>query len=108
MSEAIDIKELKDEAKFLKACGTLLETPVEIHKVSRKRLDTDAHKEELNPLMTCASIEKLKLKDPLDESSTPVKTCGKWVTGEGFLKLYNDKTEVSAQDTLSIGRRFLR
>ncbi|XP_057796718.1 protein JASON-like [Salvia miltiorrhiza] len=85
MSEEIDIKELKDEAKFLKACGTLLETPVEIRKVSRKRLDTDAHKEELNPLMTCASIEKLKPKDPLDESLTPVKTCGKWVTGEGFL-----------------------
>ncbi|XP_042041641.1 protein JASON-like isoform X1 [Salvia splendens] len=85
ISEEIDIKELKDEAKFLKACGTLLETPVENRKVSRKWVDTDTHKEESSPLMTCVSTEQLKLMDPLDESLTSAKTCGKWVTGEGFL-----------------------
>ncbi|KAL1567570.1 protein JASON-like [Salvia divinorum] len=85
LSEEIDIKELKDEAKFLKACGTLLETPVEIRKVSRKWVDTDAHKEEFSPSMICVSTEQLKLKDPLDESLMSAKTCGKWVTGEGFL-----------------------
>ncbi|GFP96376.1 hypothetical protein PHJA_001781700 [Phtheirospermum japonicum] len=33
------VKELKDEAKFLKACGTLPETPIEIRKASVKWQD---------------------------------------------------------------------
>lgn len=41
--------------------------------------------EELNSLITSASIDKLRLKEPLDESSTPVKSSGEWVTGAGFL-----------------------
>lgn len=73
------------QVKLLKSCGTLLETPVEIRKASRNWADASAHIEEHDSVMICASIEKLKQKDPLDESSTPVKTCGKWVTGEGFL-----------------------
>ncbi|KAH6776164.1 hypothetical protein C2S52_013725 [Perilla frutescens var. hirtella] len=85
MSEEIGIRELKDEAKLLKACGTLLETPIEIRKASDKWVDKSAHNEELNSLTTSASIKKLKLKESLVESSTPCKTCGEWVTGAGFL-----------------------
>lgn len=85
VSEEIDIRELKDEAKFLKACGTLLETPVEIRKVSSKWVGKSTHSEELNSLITSAFIDKLRLKEPLDETSTPVKSSGEWVTGAGFL-----------------------
>ncbi|KAL9266888.1 JASON-like protein [Drosera capensis] len=38
-SEVVDRK-LKDEAKFLKACGTIPETPVEIRNLSRKFKDS--------------------------------------------------------------------
>ncbi|GAB2242831.1 hypothetical protein Droror1_Dr00019606 [Drosera rotundifolia] len=35
-----DDRELRDEAKFLKACGTLQETPAEIRKLSKKLKDS--------------------------------------------------------------------
>ncbi|KAL9253346.1 JASON-like protein [Drosera capensis] len=38
-SEVVD-RELKDEAKFLKACGTIPETPAEIRNLSRKFKDS--------------------------------------------------------------------
>ncbi|GAB2285060.1 hypothetical protein Dimus_019516 [Dionaea muscipula] len=38
-----DGRELKDEAKFLKACGVLPETPAEIRKISKKFKDSPLH-----------------------------------------------------------------
>ncbi|KAK4386299.1 protein JASON [Sesamum angolense] len=75
LHEELDVRELKDEAKFLKACGTLLETPVEIRKASRKFLSTQYKEEEslnFNSWLPSASIEKLKLEDQPDESPAPV------------------------------------
>ncbi|KAI3465561.1 hypothetical protein Pfo_022224 [Paulownia fortunei] len=88
LPEEVDVRELKDEAKFLKACGTLLETPVEIRKASGKWADKAAKKEELpnfNSWLSSASNEKLKLEKQPDESPTPVKNCEEWVTEEGSL-----------------------
>ncbi|KAL0327927.1 UNVERIFIED_CONTAM: protein JASON [Sesamum calycinum] len=75
LHEELDVRELKDEAKFLKACGTLLETPVEIRKASRKFLSTQYKEEEslnFNSWLPSASIEKLKLENQPDESPAPV------------------------------------
>ncbi|KAL2252242.1 UNVERIFIED_CONTAM: Protein JASON [Sesamum indicum] len=69
------VRELKDEAKFLKACGTLLETPVEIRKASRKFLSTQYKEDEslnFNSWLPNSSIEKLKLENQPDESPEPV------------------------------------
>lgn len=69
------------QAKFLKACGTLLETPVEIRKVSGKWADTSAQKSsKVDSWIPSASIEILKLEKQLDESSTPVKIYEECVT----------------------------
>ncbi|KAL0320026.1 UNVERIFIED_CONTAM: protein JASON, partial [Sesamum radiatum] len=88
LHEELDVRELKDEllhalrmevyfilqAKFLKACGTLLETPVEIRKASRSFLSTQYKEESLNfnSWLPNASIEKLKLENQPDESPAPV------------------------------------
>ncbi|KAG8364514.1 hypothetical protein BUALT_Bualt18G0005100 [Buddleja alternifolia] len=85
--EELDI--LKDEAKFLKACGTLPQTPFEIRKASRKWADTSAQREEekswtFKSWIPNASLEKLKLDKQPDESPPPVKLCEEWVTWTGF------------------------
>lgn len=76
------------QAKFLKACGTLLETPVEFRKVSGNCAKISTQKEEsskFNSWIPNSSIEKLKFEKQPDESSTPFKVSGEWVTGAGFL-----------------------
>lgn len=73
------------QAKFLKSCGTLLETPIEIRKVSSKLMDKPTQSEELDSLITSASIDTLRIKEPIDETSTPVKSRGEWVTRAGFV-----------------------
>ncbi|KAK4429209.1 protein JASON [Sesamum alatum] len=86
LHEELDVRELKDEAKFLKACGTLLETPVEIRKASGKWTDMSAqYKEEeslnFNSWLPNASIEKLKLEKQPGESPMPVVVCEALGTG---------------------------
>ncbi|KAI3457682.1 hypothetical protein Pfo_014345 [Paulownia fortunei] len=86
----LDARELKDEAKFLKACGTLPETPAEIRKASEKLEDISAQNgakksSKFNSWLPNASMEKLKLGKQSDESATPVKICEEWVTGSGSL-----------------------
>lgn len=76
------------QAKFLKACGTLAETPIEFRKVSAKCADVSTHREELskfNSWIPSSSIDKLNFEKQPDESSTPFKVSGEWVTGAGFL-----------------------
>ncbi|KAL8506901.1 hypothetical protein ACS0TY_017697 [Phlomoides rotata] len=88
LQEEFDVRELKNEAKFLKACGTLLETPVEFRKVSGKCADISTQREEsskFNSWIPSSSIDKLKFEKQPDESLTPFKVSGEWVTGAGFL-----------------------
>lgn len=74
------------QAKFLKACGTLLQTPVEIRKASGRSADTLTQKERLpNFSSPGASIEKLKMEKQSEESPAPVKICEEWVTRSGSL-----------------------
>ncbi|CAA2934183.1 Hypothetical predicted protein [Olea europaea subsp. europaea] len=76
--EELDVRELKAEAKFLKACGTLPETPAEIRKASEIWKDPSTKDAEATPLkfnswLSNVSIEKLNLEKQPDEPPTPVK-----------------------------------
>ncbi|CAA0837063.1 Protein JASON [Striga hermonthica] len=76
VTEDADARELKNEAMFLKACGTLPETPPEIRKASGKWVDSSSNEEQslnFNSWLPTASIEKLKLENPLDEYPPLVK-----------------------------------
>ncbi|XP_010272277.1 PREDICTED: protein JASON-like isoform X3 [Nelumbo nucifera] len=76
-----DVRELKDEAKFLKACGALLETPAEIRKASEKIKDAAIHNGDSEPSnfhswLPGASIKKLQWDEhPNQISISPVKLC---------------------------------
>ncbi|KAJ8532624.1 hypothetical protein K7X08_012547 [Anisodus acutangulus] len=68
-------KELRDQAKFLKACGTLPETPAEIRK------GLSASTEDVEPLkfkswLSGVAVEKLNLDLLPDHPSTPSKSNG--------------------------------
>ncbi|MCD7455622.1 hypothetical protein HAX54_028831 [Datura stramonium] len=76
----LDTKELRDQAKFLKACGTLPETPAEIRKGLAKCKDLSASKGDVEPLkfkswLSDVAVEKLNL-DLLPDIPTPSKSNG--------------------------------
>ncbi|XP_071722399.1 protein JASON-like [Rutidosis leptorrhynchoides] len=71
-------KDVKDEAKFLKACGTLPETPAEIRKATDKFMFSppnhgDSESSEFHSWLPHTSIRKLQLNKPTEVSPTPVK-----------------------------------
>lgn len=65
-------KELKDEAKFLKACGTIVETPAEIRKASRKLLSSPHDDRDLEP-PKYPSLSNAALETHPDLLRTPAK-----------------------------------
>ncbi|KAL6983226.1 hypothetical protein U1Q18_016617 [Sarracenia purpurea var. burkii] len=81
-----DDRELKHEARFLKACGTLLETPPEFRKASQKfkdlsSCDGDPEPSEFHSWLPNTSIAKLKLETQPDQPPTPIKLFEKLVKG---------------------------
>ncbi|KAJ0111773.1 hypothetical protein Patl1_01416 [Pistacia atlantica] len=78
-------KGLKDEAKFLKACGTLPETPAEIRKASEKfkvspSQDKDSEPSKFHSWLPNTSIKKLQLDRQCDQRPTPTKLFEEWGT----------------------------
>ncbi|KAF8083145.1 hypothetical protein N665_0790s0008 [Sinapis alba] len=65
-------KGLKDEARFLKACGTIPETPIEIRKASQK-LTSPQHSGSSHFHSWISSSSALGFH--VDESPTPIKAC---------------------------------
>ncbi|KAJ4915210.1 Protein JASON [Raphanus sativus] len=63
---------LKDEARFLKACGTIPETPIEIRKASQK-LTSPQHSGSSHFHSWISSSSALGFH--VDESPTPIKAC---------------------------------
>lgn len=65
------------QAKFLKACGTLVETPVEIRKASRLNgspvHDGDSEHSKFHSWLPNTSIQKLQLENQPDQPPTPIK-----------------------------------
>ncbi|KAM7262681.1 hypothetical protein ACFE04_000364 [Oxalis oulophora] len=75
---------LRQEAKFLKACGTIPETPIEIRKASQKLKSSppcDKHSDpsKFHSWLSDSSIKKLELDEQSDQSPTkaelPVGAC---------------------------------
>ncbi|KAE8685227.1 Aspartyl/glutamyl-tRNA(Asn/Gln) amidotransferase subunit B [Hibiscus syriacus] len=71
-------KGLKDEAKFLKACGTIPETPVEIRKASPKFKQSppcggDPETSKFRSWLPNTSIDKFQLDKQPDQPPTPNK-----------------------------------
>ncbi|KAK1438033.1 hypothetical protein QVD17_03834 [Tagetes erecta] len=81
----INLQELKAEAKFLKNCGTLPQTPAEIRTYEKLTSSKPQNGDTESPafhswLQNATSIEKIKLqKEPRLESS-PVKLFKEWET----------------------------
>ncbi|CAH8339870.1 unnamed protein product [Eruca vesicaria subsp. sativa] len=66
-------KGLKDEARFLKACGTIPETPIEIRKASLKLRSPTQHSGSSHFHSWISSSSALGFH--VDESPTPMKAC---------------------------------
>lgn len=75
------------QAKFLKACGTLPETPVEIRKASKILKDSppngDAESSKFHSWLPDTSIQKLNLEMQPDQPPTPFKLSEEWVSASG-------------------------
>lgn len=71
------LNKLHLQAKFLKACGTLPETPAEIRKASQKLkgspYEKDAESSKFHSWLPNTSIMKLQLDRQCDQPSTPIK-----------------------------------
>ncbi|XP_057956361.1 protein JASON isoform X2 [Malania oleifera] len=79
-----DDKGLKDEAKFLKACGTLLETPAEIRKAYKNSEgsptpDRDSDPSKFPSWLPDTCMKKLQLDQQSDNIHTPAKQSGERV-----------------------------
>ncbi|XWS36828.1 hypothetical protein CRYUN_Cryun20dG0119100 [Craigia yunnanensis] len=71
-------KGLKDEAKFLKACGTIPETPAEIRKASQKFKQSPlcggySETSNFHSWLPNTSIDKFELDKESDQPPTPIK-----------------------------------
>ncbi|KAL4622190.1 hypothetical protein ACB092_06G279800 [Castanea dentata] len=82
-------KALKDEARFLKACGTLAETPAEIRKASAKSkfspsYDGDSEPPKFHSWLPNTSIKKLQLDNQPEQATTPIKLGEEWGKGSGL------------------------
>ncbi|XP_009356597.2 protein JASON isoform X2 [Pyrus x bretschneideri] len=88
VSPQID-KERRNEAKFLKACGTIAETPAEIRKVSSRlngspHRDRDSEPPKFNSQLPNTSIKNLQQElDQPDQPPTPMKFNEEWGKGSG-------------------------
>ncbi|CAL8138285.1 unnamed protein product [Prunus armeniaca] len=93
-------KELRNEAKFLKACGTLVETPVEIRKASSKlngspHHDRGSEPPKFNSWLPNTSIKQLQQEDQPDQPLTPIKLGEEW--GKGSRRSDNTPSSMSNQ-----------
>ncbi|KAK2377680.1 protein JASON [Trifolium repens] len=71
---------IKDEVKFLKACGTIAGTPAEIRKTSAKLkvspvCDRGSDTSKFHSWLPNASVEKLHLDVQPSDPPTPIKLC---------------------------------
>lgn len=72
------------QAKFLKACGTLQETPAEIQKLSKECEDSSALKvvsPNSGSWLPNSSIENQNLVEQPDQPLTPPKICKEVMEG---------------------------
>ncbi|KAL8088382.1 protein JASON-like [Apium graveolens] len=83
----LDFEGLRDEAKFLKSCGTLPETPSEIRKASIKfngpSPTRDSEYPEFHSWLPNTSVQKLNIEMEPDQAPIPEKQCENWLSSSG-------------------------
>ncbi|XP_020206653.1 protein JASON [Cajanus cajan] len=99
-----DLEGLKDEAKFLKACGTLPGTPGEIRKASEKlkaspSSDKDSDPSRFHSWLPNTSVEKLQLDVQPFDPPTPIKLCQEWGNNMDSFEHTPSSCISTAQDT---------
>ncbi|XP_024180316.1 protein JASON isoform X3 [Rosa chinensis] len=99
-------KELKNEAKFLKACGTIVETPVEIRKASKligsPHHDRDSEPSKFNSWLPNTSIKKLQQENQPEQPPTPVKLFEEWGKGSEHTPIsYETNQQGTGRSSLS-------
>ncbi|KAM5580103.1 protein JASON [Rosa sericea] len=99
-------KELKNEAKFLKACGTIVETPVEIRKASKligsPHHDRDSEPSKFNSWLPNTSIKKLQQENQPEQPPTPVKRFEEWGKGSEHTPIsYESNQQSTRRSSLS-------
>lgn len=77
------------QAKFLKYCGTLVETPAEIRKATEKLkgsppYERDLEGQKFHSWLPNTTIKKLQLDKQPDLPPTPDKHCEEWGKGSGL------------------------
>ncbi|KAM1919911.1 hypothetical protein ACFX15_023791 [Malus domestica] len=98
-------KELRNEAKFLKACGTIAETPAEIRKVSSRlngspHHDRDSEPPKFNSWLPNTSFRNLQQElDQPDHPLTPMKYNEEWGMGSGPSEHTPSSSEFNQQNT---------
>ncbi|XP_058216272.1 protein JASON-like isoform X1 [Rhododendron vialii] len=105
--QGTDERLLKDEARFLKACGTLPETPAEIRKAPEKFTDTSTYDADLQPSkfhswLPNTPIEKLNLETQPDLPPTPIQLSEAWVKGSVSLELSPESSISNSHNSGSI------
>ncbi|XVE72332.1 hypothetical protein DITRI_Ditri11bG0031200 [Diplodiscus trichospermus] len=99
-------KSLKDEAKFLKACGTIPGTPAEIRKASQKSKQSppcggNSETSQFHSWLPNSSIDKFLLDKQSDQPPTPIKLS----EGLGRRSDFPDSTPISCiSDATNTGR----
>ncbi|RDX83234.1 Protein JASON, partial [Mucuna pruriens] len=99
-----DFQGLKDEAKFLKACGTLAGTPVEIRKASGKlkaspSSDKNSDLSNFHSWLPNTSVEKLQLDVQPFDPPTPIKLFQEWGNSMNSFERTPSSRISNAQDT---------
>ncbi|KAJ1387998.1 protein JASON-like [Sesbania bispinosa] len=99
-----DDQGLKDEAKFLKACGTIAGTPAEISKASEKlkvspSCGNDSAPSRFHSWLPNTSVEKLQLDVQPYDPPTPIKLCQEWGNSKNSLEHTPSSCISNAQDT---------
>ncbi|XP_028781348.1 protein JASON [Neltuma alba] len=90
LGSQMDDKALKDEAKFLKACGTLAGTPAEIRKASGKLKSSPSCSKEsessrFHSWLPNAPVVKLQMDAQPFDPPTPIKPGEEWRDGRDSL-----------------------
>ncbi|KAJ4981130.1 hypothetical protein NE237_031967 [Protea cynaroides] len=100
-----EVRELRDEAKFLKACGTLLETPAEIRKTSEKVKDAPTRDGESEPSglhswLPSSSVKKLHWEEQPDQASISPATFCENMGGELGSSEHEPRSCMSKEDMI--------
>ncbi|XP_017244605.1 protein JASON [Daucus carota subsp. sativus] len=100
VEQDFDVEGLRDEAKFLKACGALPATPAEIRKSEQSLPNHDSEDSKFHSWLPDASFQKLNLDMQCNQSPMPANRYDGWVTGSDSLDCTPSSCITSGQNPM--------